>query len=62
MKAMSLQAPSDVRRSREKAKLYIATHNQLEREVRGKFDRECVLELDIVLSLTDFSEVQYGSA
>ena len=62
MKAMSLQAPSDVRRSREKAKLYIATHSQLEREVRGKFDRECVLELDIVLSLTDFSEVNHGAA
>ncbi|MFI3903999.1 hypothetical protein [Ochrobactrum sp. S1502_03] len=62
MKTMSLQAPSDVRRSREKAKLYIATHEQLEREVRGKFDRECVLELDIVLSLTDFSEVNHGAA
>lgn len=61
MKTMSLQAPSDVRRSREKAKLYITTHDQLEREVRGKFDRECVLELDIVLSLTDFSEANYGA-
>lgn len=61
MKTMSLQAPSDVRRSREKAKLYIAMHDQLEREVRGKFDRECVLELDIVLSLTDFSEVSHAN-
>ena len=60
MKTMSLQAPSDVRRSREKAKLYIARHDQLEREVRGKFDRECVLELDIVLSLTDFSEAAHA--
>ena len=57
MKPLPLQAPSDVRRSREKAKLYISTHDQLEREVRGPFDRECALYLDIVLSLSDFSEV-----
>lgn len=62
MKTMSLQAPSDVRRSRKKAKQYIDTHDQLEREVRGKFDRECEQYLDIVLSLTDFSEVNHGEA
>ena len=39
-----------------------AKTKQLEREVRGKFDRECEQYLDIVLSLTDFSEVQYGAA
>jgi len=62
MTAISLHAPWDARSTKAKAEKYVSTHSQLEREVRGKFDRECVLELDIVLSLTDFSEVQYGSA
>ncbi len=35
---------------------------QLEQEVRGPFDRECALYLDIVLSLSDFSEVNHGAA
>jgi len=62
MKTMSLQAPSDVRRNREKAKLYIARHDQLEREVRRKFDRECVLAVDIALAAFDPSEVSHGAS
>lgn len=30
---------------------------QLEEEVYGRFDRECVLAVDIALAATDFSEV-----
>ncbi|MCV9909959.1 hypothetical protein OIV19_20380 [Brucella sp. HL-2] len=47
-------------RSRPHDAVKVEKTKQLEREVRGKFDRECVLELDIVLSLTDFSEVQHA--
>ncbi|MBV2144200.1 hypothetical protein KUG47_11920 [Falsochrobactrum sp. TDYN1] len=35
---------------------------QLEGEVYGTFDRECVLHLDIVLSTSDFTEVSHGAA
>lgn len=35
---------------------------QLETEVYGPFDRECALHLDIVLSLSDFLEVNHGAA
>lgn len=38
-----------------------AKTKQLECEVRGPFDRECEQYLDIVLSLTDFSEVNNGA-
>jgi len=62
MTAISLHAPWEARSTKAKAEKYVSTHSQLEREVRGKFDRECEQYLDIVLSLTDFSEVQYGTA
>ncbi|PWL17427.1 hypothetical protein DKP76_11660 [Falsochrobactrum shanghaiense] len=34
---------------------------QLEREVYGPFDRECVLAVDIALASTDFPEVSHGA-
>jgi hypothetical protein len=58
MKTLPLQAPSDVRRSRTKAKLYIETHEQMYRETEeSRIHRECVAELASVFAAADFSEV-----
>ncbi|URQ76202.1 MAG: hypothetical protein NBV76_05425 [Candidatus Ochrobactrum gambitense] len=47
-------------RSRPYDAVKVEKTKQLEREVRGPFDRECALYLDIVLSLTDFSEASHA--
>jgi hypothetical protein len=49
-------------RSRPHDAVKVEKTKQLESEVRGPFDRECECEqyLDIVLSLTDFSEVNHA--
>ncbi|MEN5276292.1 hypothetical protein ABE527_04995 [Brucella sp. TWI432] len=49
-------------RSRPYDAVKVEKTKQLEGEVRGPFDRECEQYLDIVLSLTDFSEVNHGAA
>jgi len=61
MTAISLHAPWEARSTKAKAEKYVSTHSQLEREVRGKFDRECVLAVDIALAAFDPAEVQHGA-
>lgn len=69
MKTMSLQAPSDVRRVKVSAHFrtisptteYIEKHIDLIRETEAvRINRECLAELERVLSLTDFSEVNHA--
>lgn len=48
-------------RSRPHDAVKVEKTKQLEGEVRGPFDRECEQYLDIVLSLSDFSEVSHGA-
>jgi len=63
MTAISLRAPWDARRSRKNAQQYADTHSALVNETEEtRFDRECVLAVDIALSITDFSEVHHGTA
>lgn len=58
MKTMSLQAPYEVRRSREKAKKYIETHEQMYQETEdARVHRECVAALSSVLAVTDFARM-----
>ena len=47
-------------RSRPFDAVKVEKTKQLETEVYGPFDRECALHLDIVLSLSDFSEVNHA--
>lgn len=47
-------------RSRPFDAVKIEKTKQLETEVYGPFDRECVLAVDIALSLSDFSEVNHA--